>query len=41
MMINDKIYILTNFEYALESKSIKPFFNCFYNHSNKTENYHE
>ena len=107
MMINDESYILTNFEYALESKNIKPFFqpivrnitgevcavetlarwedpirglitpnvfieilekhdlipkaegyeymfslqkfadtdlpmiNCFYDHSNKTENYHE
>ena len=26
MMINDESYILTNFEYALESKNIKPFF---------------
>lgn len=26
MRINDESYILTNFEYALESKNIKPFF---------------
>lgn len=26
MRLNDESYILTNFEYALERKSIKPFF---------------